>query len=168
MPMNRRSYVRSAPKRRPVQWGSTILAPLQQIPGGLFAAPLFPATFTQKELGIPTVMAIRGMLRVLNVGASGTTAFGAAGIIRQDDAATLFPEPYGVEASDNWMWHSFFWVPNVSGSSVEIRMQHFDIYAKANRKLEDQDNLFFIIQTAAASTANIQFFYSSRNLVKTP
>lgn len=164
----RRRYARPITNKRSVQWGSASLAPLNLTTGSTTVLPISPGGLgTLSAMGVPTLMRIVGRLRILNTGASGTESFGAAGIIVCTNPAVV-PVPFGTDASKDWTWHQYFWLPNTSGTSVEARFIDYAIDSKVMRRIDDTEDIFFIINNQPASTATLRYFFSARILVKRP
>lgn len=158
---------------RSVQWGNATIAPINVTAGSLIQLPITPgALSTMSALGTPTLMRIRGTLRIVQTTTtSGTESYGASGIITASRAITIPAtgiDPYGTGASLNWLWHKFYWTTNTSGSAVEVRSMDFEVDAKAMRKIEDTEDIYFVFSNAITSSATVRIFFSARILVKTP
>lgn len=168
--MRRRRFSRGSGKRRSVQWGSTSVAPFSVLPGATTLFPITPAAMgTLQALGTPTLVRTVGSVQVLNTGSSGSEAFGAVGlIVASKNVVPADFNPFGTAASFDWFWHRFYWVPNISGTSVEARLQRFDLDAKAMRKVKDDEEIYFVLNNQTASAASVKVFFSCRLLVKRP
>ena len=167
--MRRRTMSRSMSSRRSVQWGSFSLAPINIAIGGNQTLDITPGGITTlNALGVPTITRVRGIFRIVMTGiVSGNDCYGAAGLIVARPGAVLL-NPFGTDAGLDWIWHKYFWCYNLSGSSVESRMQDFEIDTKSMRKIRDTDSLQLIVAVNNAATSAARFFASGRVLVKRP
>lgn len=121
----------------------------------------------QKAIGTPTLMTVAGSLLIVQRdGGTGTWVQGACGMTMGVGDA-LPANPWSEPLAD-WFWYHSLATENISGSAVEVRAIRYDFRTKSPRKIPNEGELWFAIESDTGSTANWDFMLAGRYLVKNP